>query len=285
MLRGQVYKAVAGMFTVKTENGEYSCSARKKVKNDIDIFVGDYVDIDEGDKTIERVYSRNNIMIRPYVSNIDLLIIVVAPQPEPDWTLVEKLIINCYAQNITPAIIINKVDLMTEAKIKEYEEPYKELAVLKVSAATEEGMDNLAKFIQGKLVCFAGQSAVGKTSIINALAKTELEVGELSRKIMRGKNTTRQVEIIDVGANIRVVDTCGFSILKTENIEYDRLASYYDDYVKVTAQCKYDNCSHTTEPECAVRRLVGEGKLNAVRYNRYVALYNEMKELWRKKYE
>ena len=223
-------------------------------------------------------------MIRPYVANIDALLIVVAPVPKPDWVCVEKLILNCHHQNITPAIVLNKIDRTTEAEPRAMLAPYEEeFSTFAVSAETGEGLEPLRDYIRGKLVCFAGQSAVGKSSLINALGKKTLEVGDLSKRIQRGKNTTRHVEIYDLSDG-RAVDTCGFSVMDSVDIKYDELVYYYDEFLAYQSKCKYTNCTHTKEPNCAVKQAVADGLLNARRYERYVKLFDALKETWLKKY-
>ena len=137
------------------------CSLRGKVKRDVDVFVGDFVETDG--EVIDKVYERKNCMIRPYVANLDVLYITVAPEPEPDWNLVEKLLLNCHEQKITPALVVNKSDLVIDRKVMV--EPYeKYVRTFVVSALTGENLDKLSDYSQGKLVCFCGQSAVGKSS-------------------------------------------------------------------------------------------------------------------------
>lgn len=236
------------------------------------------------DGVVTSLYQRRNELIRPYVANIDALIIVVAPMPKPDWICVEKLILNCHHQNIQPCIVVNKSDTVKNEELEEMLRPYfKDFETFAVSAKTGENLEKLKKFIKNKLVCFAGQSAVGKSSIINALGKKNLEVGELSKKILRGKNTTRHVEIYELGEG-RAVDTCGFSVMNNVDLKYDELIYYYDEFLAFQGECRYTNCTHTNEPGCAVRREVDAGKLNKERYERYVKLFNALKESWRKKY-
>lgn len=280
-IKGQVVKAVAGQYTVKVDNKFLDCTVRGTVKKDIDIFVGDFVDIFEN--VIVAVHPRNNILIRPYVSNIDVLLIMVSPSPAPDWTLVEKLILTCHTQKISSAIVLNKCDLLTLDEREEMLSPYKDLDIFYVSAKTGEGIDTLKEYMKGKLVCFAGQSAVGKSSVIGLLLERDLEVGELSKKIQRGKNTTRQIEIFDT-KNGQVVDTCGFSVLEGIDIRHDELVYYYEEFIPYQSQCKYSNCTHTTEPKCAVKEAVKRGDIDINRYNRYVNLYNKFKDIWRNKY-
>lgn len=273
---------MAGSYTVDCDGIELICTARKKVKNIINIFVGDYVEVADG--IIESVYPRKNCLTRPYVANIDVLIIVVAKTPEPDWILIEKLILNCRTQSVEPIILINKSDLMTDDEVNEWSKPFEnDVHVWAASALTGKGTIELKEQIFGKLVCLAGQSAVGKTSLLNALLGGKEEVGELSAKIQRGKNTTRRVEIYDSGP-IKIVDTCGFSILEETEVKYDELSFYYEEYVKLAKDCRFPACTHTAEPDCAVKRAVNSGNLNAQRYSRYLKLFEELKENWRNKY-
>ena len=282
-MKGQIIKAVASKFNVKVgDNVFYDCVIRGTVKKAKEVYVGDYCEVE--DNVITALYPRKNEMIRPYVANIDALLVVVAPVPKPDWICVEKLILNCHHQNILPAIVLNKIDLCTQQEADAMLAPYKnEFTVFSVSAATGEGIGELKDFLDGKLVCFAGQSAVGKSSLINVLGEKDLEVGALSKKISRGKNTTRHVEIYDLD-NGRAVDTCGFSVMDSVEIKYDELVYYYDEFLAFQQDCRYTNCTHTNEPNCAVKKAVEEGKIDRSRYERYRTLYEALKENWLKKY-
>lgn len=245
--------------------------------------MGDYCEVSDG--IITAIYERKNELIRPYIANIDALIIVVAPVPEPDWICVEKLILNCHHQKISPVILLNKVDMLTLSEREAFIAPYKDdFVTFAVSSVTGEGTDKLKEYMKGKLVCFAGQSAVGKSSLINALGKNDLAVGELSKRIARGKNTTRHVEIYELDES-RVADTCGFSVSEHIDIKPEELTYYYDEFSSYRTECRYTNCTHVSEPGCAVKKAVEEGKLNGARYSRYVALYNALKESWKKKYD
>ena len=255
---------------------------RGKIKKDFDVYVGDYVEINEEENVIDKVFERKNCMIRPYVANLDVLYITVAPVPEPDWNLVEKLLLNCHQQKITPALVLNKCDLPYDKTTMI--EPYENyIPTFIVSAKTGENIDKLKEYSQGKLVCFCGQSAVGKSSIIGKLGGVKLETGELSKKIKRGKNTTRHVEIYDLSGG-QIVDTCGFSVMEGIDVEPEELVYYYDEFLAVQNQCKFCNCTHTKEPDCAVKKGVREGTINPLRYERYVKLYEELKERRKKKY-
>lgn len=273
---------MASKFFVDTDDGVKLCFARKKLKSDGIIYVGDAVTVvkDRDAFVIEDISPRKNCLIRPYVSNIDVCLIVIAPEPEPDFLLVDKVIVNCHQQGIEPLLIKNKCDLGM-LNTSEYNGV---VDIIECSASSGEGIGRLAEVVGGKTVCFAGQSAVGKSSLINALLDSDLlEVGELTKKIRRGKNTTRRTEIISLGADTYVVDTCGFSMLDTVDIEPEQLRLYFDDLERFRSQCRFNMCTHTSEPDCAVKAHVG-GEIGVGRYERYLTLYRELVERRENKY-
>lgn len=287
-LQGRVLKAVAGKFIVKSDNIIYDCLARGILKRYGAILVGDIVEfrLDYNQNVIEKIFPRKNALIRPPVSNIDNALIVIAPIPKPDLMLVDKLIVNCNKQDIKPILCYNKTDIEDIRLTKLISKVYSDVIdAVFVSATTKEGINSLVDMLKGKFTCFAGQSAVGKSSLINSiLGKDLLEIGELSR-IERGRNTTRHIEIIDIGKDILVADTCGFSSLESIEMPPEELSLYYDEYMKYADKCKYKGCIHINEPNCAVKQAVEDGKLSKDRYQRYLQIYNEIKDKWSRRYE
>lgn len=281
LIKGRVIKAVASRYKVLTETGKIkTCFVRGRLKLDIDIFVGDMVEIQDGKETavITKVFPRKNSLIRPYVSNVDKLIIIVAPMPEPDFILVDKLIVNCLKEHITPVLCLNKAELLTEEERKNFFKDYAvEFTCIAVSAFDDGiGIDQLISEIDG-LVCFAGQSAVGKSTLLNKIfGKEVMETGELSERIARGKNTTRYIELFQI-KNGFIADTCGFSMLELEE-KSGELRLYYDAFLTHSEGCRYRSCTHTTEPICGVKEAVSQGKISETRYKRYLAIFNELKE-------
>lgn len=281
--RGRVIKAVASRFYVDCASGVKVCFARKKLKQRGDIFVGDYVCIakERDSFVIESVEERENCLIRPYVSNVDACFIVLAAEPEPDFLLADKVIINCLQQNIQPILVYNKTDIAI-CDLSEYNEI---CPIIRCSTRTGEGVEELKRAICGKTVCFAGQSAVGKSSIINAiLERSALEVGELAKKIKRGKHTTRITEIIPVSDGTYLVDTCGFSMLDAVDVAEGELRLYYDDMERYRKDCKFASCTHTDEPDCAVLPHVGK-EIGKGRYERYKIILNELIDRRKNKYD
>ena len=280
---GRVIKAVASKFFVDTSDGVKVCFARKRLKNDGIIFVGDYVRIakERDSFVIEDVKPRKNCLIRPYVSNVDVCFIVIAPEPEPDFILVDKVIVNCLAEGIEPILVKNKTDLGA-IDTSEYDGVVKQI---ECSASTAENVSVLIEAAKGKTACFAGQSAVGKSSLLNAILDSdELEVGELTRKIKRGKNTTRKTEIFAVGNDTYFVDTCGFSMLEAAKIEPEELRLYFDDLEKYRPLCRFNMCVHIDEPDCEVKKHVGK-EIRESRYRRYKAIYDELIQRRGNKYD
>lgn len=276
-MRGRVTKILSASYFVTAESKVYECKGRKKLKKDGDIYVGDFVEIEEAHKgswTIERVYPRRNRLIRPYVANVDLAIIVVAPFPEPDLVLLDKIICNCLMNGIKPLVCYNKADVIGGNLADVLRSDYSGFETVKVSAHTGEGIEELRGKIQGSVVCMAGQSAVGKTSIMNALTGGNAETGGLS-KIMRGRNTTRHIECFDIGNDTLLMDTCGFSLFELDLKEED-LKLCYDEFADV-GKCRFTSCRHISEPDCAVKIAVSEGKISRGRYERYKIIYEELK--------
>lgn len=280
---GRVIKAVASKFFVDTLDGVKVCFARKKLKADGNIFVGDFVTAarERDSFVIEEVKPRKNQLIRPYVSNVDVCYIVIAPEPHQDFLLVDKIIVNCYEQGIKPVLVVNKCDI-SAVDVGEYKDV---LDIIECSAQTGYGIDKIVYSSLGKTVCFAGQSAVGKSSLINAvLGSNLLEVGELAKKIKRGKNTTRRTEILSLGEGTYLVDTCGFSMLETVDIAPENLRLYFDDLEKYRLECRFNSCTHIDEPDCAVKPHVGY-EIGEGRYQRYISIFEELKQRRDTKYD
>ncbi|MCM1305775.1 MAG: ribosome small subunit-dependent GTPase A [Bacteroides sp.] len=280
---GRVVKAVASKFFVDTADGVKVCFARKKLKQDGNIFVGDCVSIarERDSFVIEEVKPRKNSLIRPYVSNIDVCFIVVACEPQSDFLLADKIIVNCHSEGIRPILIVNKCDI-SPVDTREYESV---LDIIECSAQSGLGIDKIVYASLGKTVCFAGQSAVGKSSIINAILGSDLlEVGELAKKIKRGKNTTRRTEILPLADGTYLVDTCGFSMLEAVDMEPENLRIYFDDLEEFRPQCRFNTCTHIDEPDCAVKAHVGY-EIGEGRYERYKAIFNELKQRRENRYQ
>lgn len=285
-MRGLIIKGIGGFYYVQTENGVIEAKGRGIFKKDgITLSVGDEVDITilEDDNTkgvIEKIYTRKNCFIRPPIANVDVFIVVfAATSPAPNFPVIDKFLVNAEKHGIEPIICINKKDLVTEEELSKlksiYEDAYE---VVAISTLTGDGIDKLETLIKGKKAALAGPSGVGKSSILNKLhPSANMETGEVSKKTARGKHTTRHVEIFSVEHGGMIYDTPGFTSFEMPDIELNELREYYPEFERYHGQCKYDNCYHLKEPECAVRNAVKNGEIHILRYKAYLANMEEIK--------
>ena len=275
-MSGLVLKKNADKFTVEMDGQTSIMSARNLKKEGI--FVGDKVECQNG--VIERVLERKNLLIRPPLANVDTMIIVVAFQPKPDFLLVDKLLVFCMVKGIIPILCVNKSDL-SESFVSDVKKIYKNVVDI-VSLSTLDGsVMKLKKYIKG-ITALAGQSAVGKSSIINALLGEKLAtIGDFSKKVMRGKQTTRLVELYDLKNGNYLADTAGFSKLSEELllINENELKDYYPDFIKYAHECKYKSCQHLSLKDCGIVNAVREGKISKTRYENYKILRENIKKV------
>lgn len=220
------------------------------------------------------------------MANIDnMFIVFAAANPEPVTQLIDKLAIVAEKQGINPIIVINKMDL-SDTETQKYIKTY-ELAgfeVICVSAKNGEGTEMIKQHLKNKLSVFAGCSGVGKSSILNLLAPTaDFETGNISQKIKRGKNTTREVVLFPSDGGY-VADTPGFSFLEITDTKKNELEEYFREFKDYIGECRFRGCSHINEPDCAVKQALSEGKIGETRYQTYVMLYNKLKNIkeWEK---
>ena len=288
MIKGIIVKGIGGFYYIKAEDDRvYECKARGVFrKKHITPTIGDRVSIEvkDGKGSIEEIEPRRNQLIRPSVANIDTLIIVVATlSPEPDLSVIDKMIVNAHINGIEPMICINKTDL---AKRDDIEEIYQKAGykVIKVSAAQNEGMEEFEKILQGKVTAFAGLSGVGKSSILSIVTSSSLETGSVSEKIQRGKHTTRHTELFEIAKDSYVLDTPGFGSLEAEDIDCQNLWECFPEMAEANSMCRFRGCSHINEPDCAVKQLVEDGKMASSRYQSYKEIYEVRKNIksWQK---
>ena len=281
---GLLLKGVGSFYEVLTESGEIVTSKARGVfrREGLVPTVGDRVLIErkeQGYAQLNEILPRRNLLVRPPVANVDqLLIVIAASAPEPDWLLVDRLIISAKRMGIVPIPVLNKLDAADESIVQKFLSEYRAFQTLSVSAVTGEGLDVLRKQMDGRISCFAGQSAVGKSSLLNALIPAlHLETGDLSRKTDRGRHTTRHAELWPYGSGA-VLDTPGFSMFETECLEQDELDACYPEFASA-APCRFPGCMHLSEPDCGVKPLLLTGELSGGRYERYreIALDYQMR--------
>ena len=293
---GIILKGVGGLYSVleKEEKSIYTCTVRgiHRKAGGLTPLVGDRVTFDILDSVskeghIDQILERKNLFVRPPVANIDRLAIVIAiKSPQPDIMLVDKLIITCMVKGIEPIILINKLDLDDEGRKEYLKNIYKNtgFGILSLSKLTNEGYDELFKELSGKVTAFAGQSGVGKSTILNAVLNNwVMETGEVSDRIQRGKHTTRHVQLFRLNGGGFIMDTPGFSSFSIDDVTHKTLAEYYPEF-ETPHLSKFRGCSHTNEPQCAIKNLLNSGIIDKGRYDRYKQIYKELKESYDNRY-
>ena len=283
-LTGIITKGVGGFYYVEVANAIYECKARGIFrKNKITPFVGDRVEIsvnENAENTIDAILDRKNFLIRPPVSNIDNLIIVVSTvEPKPNFFVIDKMITLAEYKNIEPYIVISKTDLSSYDEIVNI---YKDTGISIITLDTDDSIQRIKEIMKGKISAFTGNSGVGKTTLLNKLdTSLNLSTGAISDKLGRGRHTTRQAQLFNVCEGF-VIDTPGFSSLefdKTEIIKKDELPYCFREFREYLGGCKFTSCSHVNDKGCLICQAVKDGLINETRHNSYVQLYNQAKEI------
>lgn len=291
-MTGKIIKGIAGFYYVHVEGkGIYECRAKGIFRNEkIKPLVGDNVEmevLDEKDMegSILRILPRSSTLIRPAVANVDQAMIIFAiVKPNPNFNLLDRFLIRMERQHLPTVICFNKQDIASPEEKEALQKAYETCGyrVLFISALENEGLEQVKGILAGKTTTVAGPSGVGKSSLINQLAPAaNMETGEISAKIERGRHTTRHSEIIALGEETYIVDTPGFTSLDISEITKEELGQYYPEFVQYEPYCKFSGCAHITEPSCGIKDAVEEGKISRVRYENYKELYRELKEIKR----
>lgn len=288
MARGRIIKALSGFYYVENENGIFQCRGRGNFRlRKISPLVGDWVDFEAENRTdgyIMEMEDRKNELVRPPIANVDQAILVFSVEkPSFNPVLLDRFLVHIEASKIDPIICLSKIDL-TSAKsdksLSTYKEIYQNLdyEVIETSIYMEETLKKLEPFLNGTISVLAGQSGVGKSSLLNALnPKLNIETDEISKSLGRGKHTTRHVELIPLEAGGYVADTPGFSSLDFQGIDQYDLAHYFPEMLERLNDCKFRMCTHVNEPSCAVKEAVSNGEIATHRYEHYVEFLEEIK--------
>lgn len=291
-LNGILIKAVGGFYYVLCDGCEYECKARGSFRKSGDSpVVGDRVTIsvpDDGFASIEEILPRRNKLKRPALANVDVLIIVCSTvDPDPNFTVIDKMTAAAINSNMTPVIVVSKNDLKSGNEIARI---YKNsgFPVFLCSPDDDEESERLKNYLKGKTAAFTGNSGVGKSTLINRIfPQLQLQTGQISRKLGRGRHTTRAVELFEIDGCF-VADTPGFSTVdlqKYEIIDKTQLQYCFPEFEKYIGECKFTSCSHTCEKGCRILQAVQDGDIEPSRHKSYVSMYNEVKDikLWERR--
>ena len=293
MSRGRIEKALSGFYYVNTGAEVLQCRARGKFRREgLSPLVGDWVQVRElggGEGFVEAVEPRRNLFLRPAAANIDQLVIIAsAAIPVTEPYLIDRIASIASLKGCQVLLCLNKCDLDPAEELYDIYR-HSAIQVLRLSAATGEGMDALRTAIAGKLNAFTGNSGVGKSSILNTLLpELTLPVGEVSKALGRGRHTTRHVEMFSLGGDTWVIDTPGFSSFDTQEMDLElkeHLPETFPEFAPYVGECRFTGCTHTKEKGCRVLQAVKDGDIPASRHRSYLRLYDELKDLraWQKK--
>ena len=284
--QGRILRSMSGEFEVQTDRGVVTCRGRGRLRRGADIpLAGDMVQItvEKGRGMVERILERKNHFIRPAVANVDILVVFAANvNPVTKPFLIDRVAAIAGDQEVPVCICVNKCDL----------DPAQDLAriyrkagftVIRTSAETGEGVEELRSLLKGKFAAFTGNSGVGKSSILNRLApELELKTGEVSEKLGRGRHTTRHVALYQLDENTYVADTPGFSSFDTDQMDVilkENLQFAFPDFGPYIGKCQFHDCSHRKEPGCAVTAALAAGDIEPTRYDSYLRLYEKSSQI------
>lgn len=281
-MQGQLKKALSGFYYIQHEGNLYQTRARGNFrKRKVKPLVGDFVEFESTSLTdgyLLEIFPRKNELVRPPVANVDQ-VIVVASLVEPDFSyhLLDRFLVSLEQKQIEPVIYLSKVDLLGDTTLLEEIKATYRLAGYRVIVGDEDGLNQVKALLKNRLTVLAGQSGAGKSTLLNQLVPgLALETGEISEALNRGKHTTRHVELIDVAKGL-VADTPGFSSIDFFDLEVTDLPKMFPEFVVLQDTCRFRECSHTHEPDCAVKEALAEGKIAQIRYDNYLLFLQELK--------
>ncbi len=281
-MNGIIVKCLGGLYTVESPDGIYECKARGVFRNKgISPYVGDKVEFSDG--VISEIIERRNCIIRPPLANLDQLIFIVSTcSPSPNYLLLDKFIAIAEFKGITPAVVITKTDLGSGSEICGIYDKIG-IDVLEVDYSDTDSIEQVRALLKGKISAFTGNSGAGKSTLLNALyPQLNIPTAEISKKLGRGRHTTRHAELYRLEGGGYIADTPGFSTFETNRydiIRKEELSDCFREFAEFSDNCRFKDCSHTCEKGCSVIEAVKDGVISESRHNSYCAMYEEAKQL------
>ena len=283
-MNARIVRILSKDYTLLLEDGtRVNAVAMGKLRKNESPVVGDLVDAQmlNGTWGIQKIYPRKNCLIRPACANVDQALLIFAiTHPAPSYNMLDRFLITMNQKDLPAILCFNKQDLATPEEIRELRETYESCGcrVFFVSVLSPDTLGELREILKGKTTVLTGPSGVGKSTLINTICPgARMETGELSRKIKRGKNTTRHVELLAGDEETYLVDTPGFTSLYLMDMEPEDLRLYYPEFDSYEGKCRFDGCVHMREPGCAVREALEAGQISRIRYKNYSELFEELK--------
>ena len=271
-MQGRITKQISNQYTVEVDGEKIVCNARGKFKNmGLSPVVGDIVEVDADNKTIEKINTRKNKLDRPVVANVDIALIVTSlKKPDLSLNLLDKLLTIVLSNNIEPIIILTKIDLVNKKDLKEYKKIFNYYENLGIKVIPNTKLHKLKRTIKEKVVVLTGQTGAGKSTMLNKLDKSlNIETKPISEALNRGVHTTRHTELYKIG-KMYMVDTPGFSALDINILDVNKLQETFKEFKKYS--CMYKDCTHNNESGCGVKKAVEDGLILKSRYDNYINL-------------